>query len=146
MELLWKKIDYPDKKVVSELLLSLSYLGFVAKEFQAARIKLMVEAEIGDLTWNAKTLSEIPRHSKIDELIRESFNEEDKIELVYRKGRIYHHLNSLDQALSFYLLALKKGEISANVYKKTEETKIKGNYRALERGIINLVNNSIEAK
>jgi AAA family ATP:ADP antiporter len=79
MELLWKKIDYPDKKVVSELLLSLSYLGFVAKEFQAARIKLMVETEIGDLAWNAKTLNEIPRHNEIDGLIRESFLEEDKI-------------------------------------------------------------------
>lgn len=77
-ELLWKKIDYPDKKIVSELLLSLSYLGFRAKEFQSARIKLMVEAQIGDVAWNLKVLQEIPRHTKHDAMIRDAFGEEDK--------------------------------------------------------------------
>lgn len=77
-ELLWKKIDFPDKKIVSELLLSLSYLGFRAKEFQAARIKLMVEAEIGDVAWNIKVLEEIPRHTQLDSMIRSAFVEEDK--------------------------------------------------------------------
>ncbi len=77
-ELLWKKIDFPDKKIVSELLMSLSFLGFRGKEFQSARIKLMVEAEIGDLVWNAKVLEEIPKHNSIDTLIREALREEDK--------------------------------------------------------------------
>ena len=76
-ELLWKKIDFPDKKIVSELLLSLSFLGFRAKEFQAARIKLMVEAEIGDVAWNIKVLQEIPKHTKYDTMIRQAFKEED---------------------------------------------------------------------
>lgn len=78
VELLWKKIDYPDKKIVSELLLSLSYLGFQAKEFQAARIKIMVEAEIGDIAWNIKALEEIPRHTELDGMIREAIHEEDR--------------------------------------------------------------------
>ena len=78
-ELLWKKIDFPDKKIVSELLLSLSYQGFNAKEFQAARINLMVEAEIGDIAWNIKVLEEIPRHNEYDTMIREAFAEEDKV-------------------------------------------------------------------
>ncbi len=78
VDLLWKKIDFPDKKIVSELLLSLSYLGFTAKEFQASRIKLMVEAEIGDVAWNIKVLEEIPRHSQYDTMIRAAFAEEDK--------------------------------------------------------------------
>ena len=77
-ELLWKKIDFPDKKIVSELLLSLSYQGFRAKEFQSARIKLMVEAEIGDVAWNIKVLEEIPRHNEYDAMIRASFGEEDR--------------------------------------------------------------------
>lgn len=38
------------------------------------------------------------------------FSEEEKIELVYRKGRIYHNMDSLDQALTFYSLALSRGE------------------------------------
>jgi len=38
------------------------------------------------------------------------FNKKEKIELSYRKARIYHHLDSLDQALTFYQIALKEGE------------------------------------
>jgi tetratricopeptide (TPR) repeat protein len=38
------------------------------------------------------------------------FNKDEKIELSYRKARIYHHLDSLDQALTFYQLALNEGE------------------------------------
>jgi len=77
-ELLWKKIDFPDKKIVSELLLSLSYLGFRGKEFQSARIKIMVESEIGNIVWNTKVLEELPRHNKIDYLLRDAFKEEDR--------------------------------------------------------------------
>ena len=32
-ELLWKKIDFPDKKIISEVLLSLSFTGFQARDF-----------------------------------------------------------------------------------------------------------------
>jgi len=78
-ELLWKKIDFPDKKIVSELLLSLSYVGFRAKEFQASRIKLIVESEIGDIAWNLKVLQEIPKHTRHDFMIRHAFSEEDKL-------------------------------------------------------------------
>ncbi len=78
-ELLWKKIDFPDKKIVSELLLSLSYQGFRAKEFQSSRISLMVEAEIGDVAWNIKALEEIPKHSEYDMMIRKALVEEDKV-------------------------------------------------------------------
>ncbi|MFY0599047.1 MAG: cyclic nucleotide-binding domain-containing protein [Cyclobacteriaceae bacterium] len=77
-ELLWKKIDFPDKKIVSELLLSLSYQGFQAKDFQASRIKIILEDEIGDIAWNLKTTLDIPREDILDRLIREAFEEEDK--------------------------------------------------------------------
>ena len=76
-ELLWKKIDFPDRKIVSQLLLSLSYIGFVARDFQAARIKIAVEGEIGDIAWNIKSSQEIPDESHIDHLIREAMVEED---------------------------------------------------------------------
>jgi hypothetical protein len=77
-ELLWKKIDFPDKQVVSELLLSLSYIGFEAKEFHAARIKIAIEADIGDITWNIKALMEIPNDDFIDKMIIDSIKEENK--------------------------------------------------------------------
>lgn len=76
-ELLWKKIDYPDRKIVSQLLLSLSYIGFVARDFQAARIKIAVEGEIGDIAWNIKSALDIPDDNSIDHLIREAMVEED---------------------------------------------------------------------
>lgn len=77
-DLLWKKIDFPDKRIVSEILLSLSYIGFEARDFQAARIKIAVESEIGDIAWNIKALLDIPEDDDVDVLIREAFREEDK--------------------------------------------------------------------
>ncbi len=38
------------------------------------------------------------------------FNEEEKIEFLYRKSRIYHQMNSSDLALTFYQLTLAEGE------------------------------------
>ena len=76
-ELLWKKIDFPDRKIVSQLLLSLSYIGFVARDFQSARIKIAVEGEIGDIAWNIKSSLDIPGESDIDDLIKEAVVEED---------------------------------------------------------------------
>lgn len=78
IDLLWKKIDYPDKKIVSEILLSLSYIGFEARDFQAARIKIAIESEIGDITWNIKAVQEVPGEDHVDEMICEAFREEDK--------------------------------------------------------------------
>lgn len=77
-ELLWKKIDFPDKQIVSEILLSLSYIGFEAKEFQAARIKIAIENDIGDIAWNIKALMDIPSDDFIDKMIIDSIKEENK--------------------------------------------------------------------
>ena len=77
-ELLWKKIDFPDRKIVSQLLLSLSYIGFVGKSFQAARIKIAVESEIGDIAWNMRSTFDIPDKDETDVLIRQAMEEEDR--------------------------------------------------------------------
>jgi AAA family ATP:ADP antiporter len=78
-DLLWKKIDYPDKNIVSELLLSLSFLGFQARDFQGARIKIILEDEIGDITWNIKTTLDIPKQEDLDIMVRNAFTEEDRL-------------------------------------------------------------------
>lgn len=78
-ELLWKKIDFPDKKIVSEILQALSYVGFEAKDFQAARIKIILESAIGDMAWNIKTLQDVPGETELDGLIREAILEENTI-------------------------------------------------------------------
>lgn len=78
VERLWKKIDFPDKAIVSELLLSLSYIGYQAKDFQAARIKIQIESEIGDLAWNIKALIEVPEETETDLLLKKALEEENK--------------------------------------------------------------------
>ncbi|MDH5608498.1 MAG: cyclic nucleotide-binding domain-containing protein, partial [Cyclobacteriaceae bacterium] len=79
-ELLWKKIDFPDKKIISEVLLSLSFTGFQARDFMKSRIQLFIEDMIGDIAWNIKALQDIPvNKSEADQLIRHAFIEENKI-------------------------------------------------------------------
>ncbi|MBC6399831.1 MAG: HEAT repeat domain-containing protein [Ekhidna sp.] len=77
VELLWKKIDFPDRKILTQLLLSLSYSGFVARDFQSARIKLSLETEIGDIAWNIKSSLEIPEEHETDVLMKSAMVEED---------------------------------------------------------------------
>ncbi len=77
VELLWKKINFPDRKIITQLLLSLSYSGFVARNFQSARIKLSLETEIGDIAWNIKSSQDIPGDNEMDLLLRNAMVEED---------------------------------------------------------------------
>ncbi|MFT7157660.1 MAG: AAA family ATP:ADP antiporter [Parvicella sp.] len=79
IDLLWKKINFPDKRIVSELLLSLSYNGFKARDFQAARIKIAIESEIADIAWNIKAVLDIPKGDHTDEMIHQAFLEENKV-------------------------------------------------------------------
>ncbi|RJE72654.1 HEAT repeat domain-containing protein [Reichenbachiella sp. MSK19-1] len=78
IEMLWKKIEFPDKNIISELLLSLSYIGFEAKDFQAARIRLAIESTISDLAWNIKALQDVPEEDFFDRMIHTAFAEENK--------------------------------------------------------------------
>lgn len=78
LELLWKKIDFPDRKIVSQLLLSLSHVGFTARDFQAARIKISIDTEIGDIAWNIKSVLDIPHDDHIDDMIKNALREEDR--------------------------------------------------------------------
>lgn len=58
-ELLWNKIDYPNKVVVSQVLLSLGECGFKAGISQITRIKYAIEADIADIRWNLSAIQEI---------------------------------------------------------------------------------------
>lgn len=58
-ELLWNKIDYPNKVVVSQVLLSLGECGFKAGPLQATRIRYAIEADIADIRWNLSAIQEI---------------------------------------------------------------------------------------
>lgn len=58
-EQLWNKIDYPNKMVVSQVLLSLGECGFKAGPSQATRIRYAIEADIADIRWNLSAIQEI---------------------------------------------------------------------------------------
>jgi AAA family ATP:ADP antiporter len=58
-DLLWNKIDYPDKVVVSQVLLALGNAGFKAGLAQISRIKYAIESDIGDIAWNLNALESI---------------------------------------------------------------------------------------
>jgi hypothetical protein len=58
-EILWSKIDYPNKIVVSQVLLSLGECGFKAGISQITRIKYAIESDIADISWNLSAIQEV---------------------------------------------------------------------------------------
>jgi len=58
-DLLWNKIDYPDKVIVSQVLLALGNSGFKAGLAQVSRIKYAIESDVEDITWNLGAIEEI---------------------------------------------------------------------------------------
>jgi hypothetical protein len=79
---LWNKIDYPNKIVTSQVLLSLGEAGFKAGISQITRIKYAIEADIADIRWNL---------SAIQEVTGEGFNDQIKDALRWEiQGDIEH--------------------------------------------------------
>ena len=74
---LWNKIDYPDKVIVSHVLLALGYCDFKANVSQITRIKFAIESDISNIAWNLATLDSISAKNE-NELIREALQEEIK--------------------------------------------------------------------
>jgi hypothetical protein len=85
-EVLWSKIDYPDKKIVSQILLALANSGFKAEGYQAVRIKYVIESDINDIIWNIHALDKI-HGTEIGEMIHNSIKEEN--------SHHYHHIYML---------------------------------------------------
>ncbi|MDA1119769.1 MAG: HEAT repeat domain-containing protein [Bacteroidetes bacterium] len=77
-DLLWKKIEFPDRRIVSKILLALSHNGYQAKDFQAARIKIAIEERVGDVAWNIKAVQDIPHDHPLDKELLEAINEENR--------------------------------------------------------------------
>lgn len=58
-DILWNKIDYPNKVIVSQVLLSLGECGFKAGVSQITRIKYAIETDIADIRWNFSAIQEV---------------------------------------------------------------------------------------
>jgi AAA family ATP:ADP antiporter len=83
-EVLWNKIDYPDKVIVSQVLLALGESGFKAGMSQISRIKYAIESDIGAIAWNLGALTEVG-DSEESRVVRRALNREIKndIEHIY---------------------------------------------------------------
>lgn len=62
MNLLWKKIDYPDKKIVQSTLHALRVLNIRATGRQAMHVKELLDVEMSKLLWNMMAMEEIPKN------------------------------------------------------------------------------------
>ncbi|MCK5705486.1 MAG: hypothetical protein KAI29_30260, partial [Cyclobacteriaceae bacterium] len=78
-DLLWNKIDYPDRNIVSQVLLSLSHCGFSAQEDQVQRIKIFIEEDIANIVWNLKAIEQLDGQSNTGfSVITDSLREENE--------------------------------------------------------------------
>ena len=99
MEMLWNKIDYPDKIISSQALESLSETGFRASLSQITRIKYAIDSNISDITWNMAAYLEVPDNRSTQQL-REALKEENEHDIRH----IYTLLSMLYDAKSIYLI------------------------------------------
>ncbi|MDH5474849.1 MAG: cyclic nucleotide-binding domain-containing protein [Cyclobacteriaceae bacterium] len=98
-KLLWNKIDYPDKMLVSEALISLGDCGFKASISQISRIKFAIESDVGDIAWNLAATTEVDAVGNGNQLI-EALKEENHHDLEH----IYMLLGMLYEARSIQLV------------------------------------------
>jgi hypothetical protein len=100
-ELLWNKVDYPDKKVVTQVFLALSHCGFKAREEHEQRIKQVIEEDIANIVWNLKALEQLKEHgqSEFKEIIQSIREEND-----HNYGHIYMLLSMIYDQKSIQLV------------------------------------------
>ncbi|HMJ67991.1 MAG TPA: hypothetical protein VK508_03815 [Cyclobacteriaceae bacterium] len=58
--LLWKKVDYPDKRIVKQILYSLRFIDYRAKGREASAVKDLLDTEMSKALWNLTALDELP--------------------------------------------------------------------------------------
>jgi len=99
IQLLWSKVDFPDKIISSQVIISLSEAGFKADIGQMTRIKYAIESDIGDIAWNLAASLEIPK-DEYSEYLSESLFEENVNDIKH----IYTLLSMLYDPSSIHLV------------------------------------------
>jgi hypothetical protein len=72
--LLWKKVDYPDKRIVKQILYSLRFIDYRAKGREATAVKDLLDTEMSKALWNLTALDELtdePHFQYLKQAIRE---------------------------------------------------------------------------
>ncbi|MDH5400635.1 MAG: HEAT repeat domain-containing protein, partial [Cyclobacteriaceae bacterium] len=76
LELLWKKIDYPDKRISSQVLVWLRYFNYQARtERERQTLFELLDDDIAKAIWNMSALVELPDQEHF-KLLKESLEEE----------------------------------------------------------------------
>ncbi len=74
MQLLWKKIDYPDKRIVKQILYSLRLINYRASGKEKIAIMELLDTEMSKTLWNVAALDEIPNEERfyfLEDALRE---------------------------------------------------------------------------
>jgi len=74
-DLLWKKIDYHDRKIVNKILNSFRSVNYSATESEITTIHELIDDEIGKTIWNMAAIHELPDDDNNRNLIN-ALNEE----------------------------------------------------------------------
>lgn len=73
--LLWQKADYPDKRIVKQILYSLRFMNYQAKGREAIIVKDLLDVEMSKTLWNLTALEELPKEDHF-KFLREALREE----------------------------------------------------------------------
>ncbi|MEX1238139.1 MAG: HEAT repeat domain-containing protein [Cyclobacteriaceae bacterium] len=75
LQLLWRKADYPDKRIVKQILYSLRYINYRAQGREARDVMSLLETEISKTMWNLAAVEELPKIPDF-EFLRQALREE----------------------------------------------------------------------
>lgn len=96
IEVLWNKINYPDRKVVSEALLALRNLAYIARDDRASKIKQLLIQEIALCSWKIAALDEIKEHANPGPLYQALIEEiEENDENIFMMLSLIYHQASV---------------------------------------------------
>jgi AAA family ATP:ADP antiporter len=75
LKLLWKKADYPDKRIVRQILYSLRYINYRAQGREIREVLDLLDNEISKAIWNMAAITELPE-SEYFKFLKEALQEE----------------------------------------------------------------------
>jgi ATP:ADP antiporter, AAA family len=75
LQLLWKKADYPDKRIVKQILYSLRYINYQATGREIREVYSLLETEMSKAIWNLAALDELPDEPRF-KFLKEALTEE----------------------------------------------------------------------
>lgn len=76
--LLWKKADFPDKRIVKQILYSLRYINYKAEGREVREVLNLLETEMSKTSWNIAALHELPSQPEftfLEEALKEELND-----------------------------------------------------------------------